>query len=276
MGPLTLLDFTGLHTHLGSSETALREFGDPRYRPIPIVRSLVRGGMVGRASGRGFYDYTTEKPRAAIAKVLRQSDNTSPVRVVAAGPDAVELPETAGAEAITLYSCHRPPTAADLAAITSMAGRVVIDSSDGHWLDVLPADVGWLRLHRSPRGELFAEVVNDEIAGVRPTPAVTTVLGALGAESVEVLALPGLVADRLTHCMINEACAVLEEGTADRDDVDTALTLGMNHPFGPFALLDAAGATTVHRSLRSMAELTGDPRYRPAQYLRRLGAKASR
>src|ERR1700728_1412468 len=67
MGPLTLLDFAGLHTHLGSSETALREFGDPRYRPIPVTRTLVRAGMTGRAAGRGFYDYAQEKPRAAVA-----------------------------------------------------------------------------------------------------------------------------------------------------------------------------------------------------------------
>ena len=47
MGPLELLDFAGLHTHLGSSETALREFGDPRYRPIPRTRALVRAGATG-------------------------------------------------------------------------------------------------------------------------------------------------------------------------------------------------------------------------------------
>ncbi len=67
MGPLELLDFTGLHTHLASSETALREFGDPRYRPIPVARQLVRNGLTGRAAGRGFYDYGTVATRALAA-----------------------------------------------------------------------------------------------------------------------------------------------------------------------------------------------------------------
>ncbi|MDQ0381359.1 3-hydroxyacyl-CoA dehydrogenase [Amycolatopsis thermophila] len=276
MGPLTLLDFTGLHTHLGSSETALREFGDPRYRPIPLARSLVRAGMTGRAAGRGFYDYAAEKPRQAIARLVRTPGEAADVRVVAAGPDAGKLPETTGGETITLYSCHRPPTADDVAAVAGAPGPVVVDSSDGNWLDVLPAGAGWIRLHRSPGEQLFAEVVHDELAGIRPPAFVGTALDVLGAASVEVLALPGLVVDRLAHCVINEACTVVEEGTASREDVDVALTLGMNHPRGPFDLLAAAGAAKVLASLRSMTDLFGDPRYRPAQLLRRQAAGAAR
>lgn len=276
MGPLTLLDFTGLHTHLGSSETALREFGDPRYRPIPLARALVRAGLTGRAAGRGFYDYATEKPRQAIARLVRQPGENAGVRVVAAGPDAGEIPVTSGAQTITLYSCHRPPTAEDVAAVAGSSGPVVVDSSDGNWLDVLPAGAGWVRLHRSPRAGLFAEVVHDELAGIRPPAFVASALDALGAASVEVLALPGLIVDRLAHCVLNEACTVVEEGTASREDVDTALTLGMNHPRGPFELLAAAGAPKVLASLRSMTALFGDPRYRPAQVLRRQAAGMAR
>jgi 3-hydroxybutyryl-CoA dehydrogenase len=278
MGPLTLLDFTGLHTHLGSSETALREFGDPRYRPIPLARSLVRSGFTGRAAGRGFYDYATEKPRAAIARLLRHPGSAD-VQVLVAGPDAAgELPAMPGSRTITLYRCHGRPTEADVAAVRDLAasGEVVVDSSDGHWLDVLPAGVGWLRLHRSPSGDMFAEVVRDDVAKIEPTSAVTSLVDALGASSVEVLALPGFVVDRLAYCMINEAAGVVEEGTASAEDVDVALTLGMNHPRGPFETLAQAGAPSVYEGLRSMAELTGDPRYRPAQLLRRMAAGASR
>lgn len=278
MGPLTLLDFTGLHTHLGSSETALREFGDPRYRPIPLARSLVRSGMTGRAAGRGFYDYATEKPRAAITRVLRKPGSGGAARVEAVGPDAPKLPETQGERTVTLYSCHRPPADADVAAVRRMAeaGQVVVDSSDGHWLDVLPAAAGWIRLHHAPRDELFAEVVRDDVAGVRPTPAVTALLDAINAASVEVPALPGLIVDRLAYCMVNEAVTVVEEGTAGQEDVDTALKLAMNHPRGPFEQLELSGAPKVYGALRSMAELSGDPRYRPAQLLRRQAAGAHR
>lgn len=283
MGPLQLLDFTGLHTHLASSETALREFGDPRYRPIPQVRGLVRGGMTGRAAGRGFYDYAVERPKDAMDRVTSVREAAG-VTVTVTGPDAASLTAalpggTASEDApVVVYRCLRAPQAADLAAVAELAQHrnVVVDSSAGEWLDVLPAEVGWVRVHVTPRGDLFAEVVNDPTAGVAVTPGVKDVLEALGAASVDVIALPGLVADRLAHCMVNEATAVVEEGTATREDVDTALKLAMNHPRGPFELQEDAGTAAVLAGLWSLTRTTGDPRYRPAQLLRRQAAAAAR
>jgi 3-hydroxybutyryl-CoA dehydrogenase len=143
-------------------------------------------------------------------------------------------------------------------------------------LDTLPAGAGWLHLHRSPSGAPFAEVVNDEAAAIGVPDAVTVVLDVIGAPSVEVLALPGLVIDRLAHCMVNEAATLVEEGTAGRDDIDTALRLGMNHPRGPFDQLRLDGAVAVLSSLRSMATASGDPRYRPTQLLCREAAGVRR
>jgi 3-hydroxybutyryl-CoA dehydrogenase len=285
MGPLQLLDFTGLHTHLASSETAHREFGDPRYRPIPHVRGLVRNGMTGRAAGRGFYDYGVEKPKDAAERVVRDAGETTGLTVAITGPDAASLsglPERATNDVesseVAVYRCLRPPTAEDVDAIRSLAGtsEVVLDGSAGEWLEWLPPGIGWLRIHSSPRGGFFAEVVEDELAGVAVTPAVMSVVDALGASSVRVLALPGLVADRLLHCLINEASIVCEEETASRSDIDVALKLAMNHPLGPFEHLEAAGVVSVHASLRSMTGTTGDPRYRPSQLLRRLATAAAR
>ncbi len=286
MGPLTLLDFAGLHTHLGSSETALREFGDPRYRPIPLARTLVRAGMTGRAAGRGFYDYAREKPRAAVTRLLRPPGNAGlPVRISPAGPGAgrlaAMLPETALADSglaeargLPVYRCGAPQDA-DVRAVRELAaaGPVVIDSSDGHWIDTLPPGAGWLHLHHTPAGGLFAEVVRDEVAGIEVPGFAGDLLDALAAPSVEVLALPGLVADRLAHSMVNEASALVEERIAVASDIDLALQLGMNHPRGPFGQLEGDGVAAVYASLCSMTELTGDPRYRPAQLLRRQAAR---
>ena len=285
MGPLQLLDFAGLHTHLASSETALREFGDPRYRPIPQARALVRAGMTGRAAGRGFYDYGREKPRDAQARVVREPEPSNGVRVAFAGPDAARLADheaiasvTDDAAPVVVYSCRRTPTEMDAEKVRQLASRraVVVDSSDGRWLDILPHGAAWVRIHRTPADGLFVEVVDDRVAGITVTDAVATVLDALGAPSVRVLALPGLVADRLVQCMINEATGVVEEGTADPKDVDVALRLAMNHPFGPFEYLARCGAANVYAGLRSMTDLIGDPRYRPAQLLRRQAAAEER
>lgn len=57
MGPLELADFIGLDTCLAIMETLHEGFGDPKYRPCPLLRKYVKAGWLGRKTGRGFYTY---------------------------------------------------------------------------------------------------------------------------------------------------------------------------------------------------------------------------
>ena len=58
MGPLTLADYVGLDVCLDVLEVLLRDLGDPKYRPCPLLRKMVDAGYLGRKSGRGFYFWT--------------------------------------------------------------------------------------------------------------------------------------------------------------------------------------------------------------------------
>jgi 3-hydroxybutyryl-CoA dehydrogenase len=57
MGPLELADLIGLDICLAIMETLHRETGDPKFRPCPLLRKMVRAGKLGRKAGRGFYEY---------------------------------------------------------------------------------------------------------------------------------------------------------------------------------------------------------------------------
>ena len=61
MGPFTLLDYLGLDTVLSITGVFQNEIGDPKYRPCPLLRQMVKAGMLGRKTGKGFYDWTEKK-----------------------------------------------------------------------------------------------------------------------------------------------------------------------------------------------------------------------
>ena len=65
MGPFTLLDVVGLDTVYKISEIMFTEYRESRYAPPPLLKRMVLAGMLGRKSGKGFYDYSSNPPRVS-------------------------------------------------------------------------------------------------------------------------------------------------------------------------------------------------------------------
>jgi 3-hydroxybutyryl-CoA dehydrogenase len=103
----------------------------------------------------------------------------------------------------------------------------------------------------------------------------------MGKECVVVRESPGFVTSRINAMIGNEAFFMLEEGVASARDIDRALKLGLNHPMGPFELVDLVGLDTRLSILRHLHRTLGE-KYRPCplmeQYVAagRLGRKSGR
>jgi 3-hydroxybutyryl-CoA dehydrogenase len=103
----------------------------------------------------------------------------------------------------------------------------------------------------------------------------------MGKEVVTVRESPGFITSRVNALIGNEAFTMLEAGIATPEDIDKALKLGLNHPMGPFELVDLVGLD-VRLSILEYLHRTLGEKYRPSALLRqyvnagRLGRKAGR
>jgi 3-hydroxybutyryl-CoA dehydrogenase len=103
----------------------------------------------------------------------------------------------------------------------------------------------------------------------------------MGKEVVVIKESPGFITSRINAMIGNEAFYMLQEGIASAADIDKALKLGLNHPMGPFELVDLVGLDTRLSVLEYLHKSLGD-KYRPApllvQYVKagRLGRKSGR
>jgi 3-hydroxybutyryl-CoA dehydrogenase len=89
----------------------------------------------------------------------------------------------------------------------------------------------------------------------------------LGKTPVEVKDYPGFVSNRVLMPMINEAVFALYENVASKEDIDTVMKLGMNHPMGPLTLADFIGLDVCLDILYVLYDGFKDPKYRPCPLL---------
>jgi 3-hydroxybutyryl-CoA dehydrogenase len=103
----------------------------------------------------------------------------------------------------------------------------------------------------------------------------------MGKETVSIRESPGFVTSRVNALIGNEAFYMLQEGIATAEDIDKALKLGLNHPMGPFELVDLVGLDTRLSILNHLHQTLGE-KYRPCpllvKYVKagRLGRKAGK
>ena len=263
MGPFELMDTTGLDVSHPVMESIYEQYyHEPRFRPGPLTRQRSIGGLHGRKTGRGFYQYEDNKkitPPAPPAPV----DLPDAVWISNAEPDgrAVLLQALAGTVEIddgkqpsTRSLCLFTPLGADT---TSSAVAENIEAERCFAVDTLFGLDGRRTLMKTPVSD---PDLCDQVHA----------LLAAGDHKVTVIHdSAGFVNQRIIATVVNIACDIAQQRIAAPDDIDKAVRLGLGYPAGPLAMGDAVGPARLLKVLEAMVAFYGDPRYRPSPWLKR-------
>ncbi len=142
-----------------------------------------------------------------------------------------------------------------LASRTSRAPRV----AGMHFMNPVPV----MQLVEVVRGPRTSEETLETVVELARTLGKTPVVSA---------DRPGFIANRVLMPMINEAFLALGEGVGSATDIDTVMTLGMNHPIGPLRLADLIGLDVCVAIMEVLERDLGSAKYAPAPNLRSLVA----
>ena len=134
-----------------------------------------------------------------------------------------------------------------------------------------PEKVCGMHFFNPPQLMRLIEIVRGLKTSDETVQVIREVSGKLGKESVLVKKdTPGFIVNRILMPALNEAVFLVAEGIADPEDIDKAITLGLNWPMGPLKLVDYIGADTQLFITDVMVNETGDQKFRPSTLLKQM------
>jgi len=268
MGPFELMDLTGLDVSQPVMESIYNQYyQEPRYRPSALAAQRLAGGLLGRKTGRGFYNYSNGTPEPPPAAAVPVAIATS-VWVSQTHPEWAdvlrEIAATAGIEVETDYTpgskalCIVTPLGEDATTACVTQG---LDPGRTVAIDCLFG----IATGRTARRTLMSTPLTT--AAMRD--AAHALFAADGTAVSVIRDSAGFVAQRIVACIVNIGCDIAQQRVASPADIDRAVTLGLGYPKGPLAFGNALGAMKVLSVLEAMQDFYGDPRYRPSPWLKR-------
>jgi 3-hydroxybutyryl-CoA dehydrogenase len=254
---------------LGGYDTRLQDANQPALDKgvADIFATLEKGVASGKVAGP---DMVSARERLRPVKTLAEAARDADLVIEAVPEDMAlklqifrELDKTAPRHAI-LATNTSSLSITEMAGATTRAPQVV----GMHFFN----PVHRMKLLEVVRGLETSDAVIQQSCEVGV---------AMGKECVVVRESPGFVTSRINAMIGNEAFYMLQEGVASARDIDKALKLGLNHPMGPFELVDLVGLDTRLSILRFLHRTLGE-KFRPCplieQYVAagRLGRKSGR
>ena len=271
LGPFELMDLTALDVSHPVMESIYHQyFQEPRYRPSVITAQRLAGGLLGKKTGAGFYQYTDGKPVdiAQAATPLIADIDMPPVWVSPRATRRLELLQllknlgakletgaAPSANALTLIA----PLGFDCTTVAVVERH---DPTRTIAIDMLIDDAATKR-----RVLMTNPATRDDMK------LAAHALFARDGKAVSAIKdSGGFVTQRVVACIINIAADICQQQICSPQDLETAVTMGLGYPHGPLTLGDLLGPTNILEVLFNMQTVYGDPRYRPSPWLRRIGA----
>jgi 3-hydroxybutyryl-CoA dehydrogenase len=238
--------------------------GKGRYA---IERIVTKGIELGKLSP-GDADATLARlsTTTSLAEALQDAD-----LVIEAAPERIDLKLALFAEIDRLAPVD--------AVIGSNTSALSVTELAGSLKD--PSRVAGMHFFNPVHKMKLVEIVRALESAPATLDAIEEVSRRMGKETVLVRESPGFITTRVNASIGNEAFYMLMEGVASARDIDKALKLGLNHPMGPFELVDLVGLDTRLSILEYLHRSLGE-KYRPcpllAEYVAagRLGRKVGR
>jgi 3-hydroxybutyryl-CoA dehydrogenase len=221
------------------------------------VRAGVRLARMLRRTG-----HDPDEVLGRIRWVDRLDQLGSPEFVIECVPERLPLKEHALREA----DGHSAPGA----VLASCTSAIPIDHLAG-WVSDPGRMIGTHFMNPAPLKDTV-EVACGPRTSADTVHRTTRLLASLGKESIVVGDGPGFVSNRVLMLTVNEAAAVLAQGTADAATVDAVFQKCFGHPMGPLRTADLIGLDTIVDTLAVLRRFTGDPRFEPSPLLADLVA----
>jgi 3-hydroxybutyryl-CoA dehydrogenase len=254
---------------LGGFRTALQDSSAPALEKAhaDISATLEKGVATGKVAGE---DAAGARRRLNLARSLEDAVREADL-VIEAVPESMDLKVEIFAALDKLA-----PRSALLASNTSSLSITEMAAATAR-----PRQVLGMHFFNPVHRMKLLEVVRALETSEEAIAAACEVGVAMGKECVVVRESPGFVTSRINAMIGNEAFYMLQEGVASARDIDKALKLGLNHPMGPFELVDLVGLDTRLSILKFLHRTLGE-KFRPCPLLEqyvaagRLGRKSGR
>ncbi len=264
MGPCELMDLIGIDTNLSVTQSVFAaSFFDKRYAPSQLQQEMVAGGLFGRKTGRGFYDYVGDGK--AEAETFPPPDSPPACDTLAVHGDNSLAARIA--DALKQRGCHFERVKdSDWSGLQADSARLCL--SDGRCAAAIGRDVAvfdWPLVDEPGAALAWSHSARASTGWIGAAPQW---LAWFGFNPQRIEDAPGLVVARTVAMLINEAADAVLQGVCEEAAADAAMKLGVNYPAGPFEWLAARGPRAVVALLDRLDAHYRGERYRVSPYLR--------